>query len=229
MFVVNGNPTIDDNTIIRNRVANGGHGGGIVISDVGPGALLTDNVIVKNEAPDGYGGGLYYIDNSVPAVQVTLFHNTFADNTIAHSLASPITYGQGNSVYLEGTMLMTFSNSIIRGPRLPSDFNGLPLRCSISTPIPNVQYSCIGPVISFFPLPAQWNVVPGTNVTNNKPEFVNIAADNYHLSAISPCIDMALSALPGITATDVDGDQRFTVLGAPAHGAAVDMGADERL
>jgi len=51
------------------------------------------------------------------------------------------------------------------------------------------------------------------------PLFINAAAGNYHIQAISQCMDAGYSSHPDMTASDVDGDLRVI--------NAVEIGADE--
>lgn len=183
-------PLIEKNVIMYNN-ANGWGGGGInswtsyIFNNTYP--IIRDNVIAKNTTPSGGnasgGGGVYCrYDRAI------LTGNTIADNQ----------GGQGGGIYAlnypEQAPIVT--DCIIWGNTAPSGGPGIYLYPDTGSAI-SVNYSDVQ---------GGWD---GTGNLNADPLFVGPGADDYHLAALSPCIDTgdpAFGAQPGDT--DIDGQVR---------------------
>lgn len=85
--------------------------------------------------------------------------------------------------------------------------------------VANAYFSDVGMVTLGTGLPTY----TATSVISANPVFVNVAADDYHLTAASPCRDAGTWSVPwppGLPAFDFDGQYRVM-------GPAPDIGADE--
>jgi hypothetical protein len=198
-------PFVENNVIMRNT--SGGWGGGGINSWTsyiyyGTFATVRNNIIAQNSAPSSSeacgGGGVYCrYDRCI------LTNNTIVDNSAY----------RGGGVYALNypaqapivTNCIVWGNSASVGPQIqPEPSTGSAIV---------VQYSDVE---------GGWS---GIGNMNEDPEFAGPA--DYHLTALSPCIDMgdpAFAPQPG--ETDIDGQLR--VWDGDGNGQArVDMGADE--
>ncbi len=138
-------------------------------------------------------------DNSSPVVTNSTFSGNFA------------TWGGGMYNYNSSP---TVTNSII------SSNQGGGIYAVASSP--TIDYNDV------------WNNSPddyfgcsaGPNDISQDPLFVNPAADDYHLQAGSPGIDVGDNSAPSLPSTDFEGDPRI-VDGDGDGNAVVDMGVDE--
>ncbi len=196
-------PTISRCTIIGNLAVGApgsqGRGGGIGCRS-GSSPTIVNSVIANNLAigwlqPDsgsytpGHGGGLYCREDSSP----TVVNCTIAYN--ANALVT--TAGQdGAGICLRDHATALVTNAILWG----------------NDP---VQISSDGaqPAVSFSNVQGGY---PGNGNISADPQF--LGGEDYHLSADSPCIDVATPT--GAPAHDIDGESR-------PWAAAYDMGADE--
>ena len=169
------------------------HGGGIYIEDSSP--SLTNCTVNHNTA---YSGGGIHNWESIPVITNCTISNNTADNT-----GGGIVDNHGSSPIV--------TNSIIWGNT--SDYVGDNISIYSSTPIYtfcDIQVNPGSPVH------------PGKGNIKQDPLFTDPANGDFHLQAISPCIDSGSNAAifaTGIT-EDFDGDPRII-------NGTVEMGVDE--
>lgn len=192
--VRNNSATIPPSTVF-------GLGGGVYVAgdNTGVSATLSNCVISGNVAGDLAGG----IGLEVPA---TLRNCTVCSNSCLRSTG----IGGGVVLYdtVQGNLIncVLWANSSPSGPQLAVGANGL-------TPTANVTYCDVqGGASAVY-------VEPGATLTwsagniNANPLFVDSGNGDYHLGAMSPCVDAATCT--GAPAFDRDGQPRWD---DPAHG-----------
>ncbi len=214
---------IAGNVILDNYLdSNTGFGAGVYLEDCT--AAVENNLIAENRAVylggsgGNRGGGLHAFRSNV-----VLRGNTFTKN-----LASPTQYvsGEGGAIAsvqselrISGTILWNDAAPHVfgpgeEGPEIWAENSFVHVDHS------DVQGGTAEIVATGGAL--EW----GDGNLDTEPAFVDSAASNYHLSAVSPLIEMGppAQASKGI---DVDADPR--VLDGDENGIQrVDMGADER-
>lgn len=192
---------IDRCVMIGNRA--GILGGG---ADVGFQSVVRNCVFAKNDAT---GGGGLSGGNTVEGC-------TFVDNTAA----------TGGALELGVDPFQTVSNCILWGnTALPgqgaqvayTNFFGGGLvtldHCVVEGGIAGLWVSCLSPCN-----PPGYSLI---NVLDVDPEFVDVRADDYHLSPTSPCIDAGDPGfVPDTNEADFDYEPRLA-------GVSVDIGSDE--
>ncbi len=176
-----------------------GHGGAGGIRVTGP-ALIRSTIVAANQggsvtSPYGLAGGAGGIECGAGAV--TILNATVADNAAGGGAFPPTAGG----IHFEAIALVF--NSILWG-----DQDGTATSREISG-APPIVASC--DVEGGF---------PGLANMNLPPLFVDPTAQDYHLSAPSPCIDAGNSSLATLSPRDIDGEPRVM-------GGEVEMGADE--
>jgi predicted outer membrane repeat protein len=179
----------------------GGNGGAIYLWNAT--AEIVNSVFDHNSAEarlsNQVGGGAIYAYNSEPVVTNCSFYG----NTV-------LTSGQrkgGGAIYV-AIKPVTITNSILWGNTASAGSQVLP-------------YLVIGnPSMVFSSNVDQdgFETVDGNMRVD--PSWRNPAAGDFHLSPNSPCIDAGSGNVPGLPATDYDGNPRVA-------GFAVDMGAFE--
>ncbi|MBN1788304.1 MAG: hypothetical protein JW806_07910 [Sedimentisphaerales bacterium] len=188
--------------------------------------------------PDGYGGGMYNDANS-PVVNNCIFYNNYADagGGIYNNISSPVvtncTFSQ-NSSYEGGGMYnyqgtpsvtnctFTENSTSYTGAGLYNyESNAIITNCILwnNTAIDNSQIDeyAGSPSVTFNNVQYGWT---GTGNIDADPVFVNPAANDYHLTLCSPCINAGDSGQDYTGLTDSDGDLRVMY-------GRVDMGMDE--
>jgi len=196
----NCNGTIHGNTISGNSARQGG---GVH----GCGGTIWNNTISKNSAED-FGGGLAHCNGLI--VNCMIIGNSalgsggglvgcdgeVLNNTI---VGNGTDYTGGGLYQCQGTI----TNCIIWGNTAPEapqlDFEGS------SDPM----YCCVEGL----------SELTNGNI-NADPVFVSLKKNDYHLQAMSPCINAGTDDVPNLPATDMDGESR-------PFGPHVDIGADE--
>jgi hypothetical protein len=196
---------IRGNTIRANRALRGG--GISTINDSS--ALIIGNLIVDNAA--SAGGGLYYL--WPPGAIV---NNTFANNDGLR--------GSGiDSAAAFGVPVPMFNNIIVAKQGQTAFY------CEDSFTAQNA------PILRSNNIFAPGGTAYGgfcpdkTGMNGNisaDPLFVNASAGDYHLRALSPCIDAGDNSAPHLTLTDLEGKPRIHD-GTGDGIAVVDMGAYE--
>ncbi|MCA1554271.1 MAG: hypothetical protein LC737_07835, partial [Chloroflexi bacterium] len=192
-------------------------GGGALFSGD---ASLTNTIFLGNSASDG--GGLWYGNNNVPRLG-RIANSLFARNqaTGAGGAAEIALANSGTTRILHTTIADSALNP---KPAIVSITGTLGITDSI------IVSHNVGISVTRGSGYEDYNLLFG-NTTNTfgavtsgghdvflNPQFVNPAADNYHLSSSSPAIDAGTNV--GI-AFDIDGEPR-------PIGAGFDMGYDER-
>jgi len=183
----NGRVTLAECTIGKN-LADGGAGGGIWIS--GGDGFITGCVIDSNGAVDtptgeGPGGGIYANCDTLLVEHCTFINNYAGDPTV----------WIGWAIHTEGNTSMTLTNSIVKGK---STLDRLVVLWGTSA---SVSYSDFYQYRFAFHgnLPPGLGTLTQTNTNGDScdvysniyldPLFVDYANADYHLQAVSPCID----------------------------------------
>ena len=215
--------TITNNLFIRNSA--GKAGGGLRASVLDGTATLTNNTFTGNSAR--WGGGA---DVRTSGGSATLTNNTFSGNSADYNgggiwvgtrydqatanIYNNIIWGNTASDY--GDDLNVYSDA---------DQNG------VGSTI-NLYNNDLGPNSDFTTGRSEdlWISVTDNyhHVGNIKadPMFVDPASGNFHLHAVSPCIDAGENGAPSIPDKDYEGNDRV-IDGDNDGDAVVDMGADE--
>jgi hypothetical protein len=206
-------PLIQGNLIINNVAA---YFGGGMHASYGSRATVTANRIFSNTASTSGGLGLsgpgyFTVTNNFVARNVDggVWLSEYAHyGLIAHNTIALNTGSEGGIKLAYGYITPTIVNNII-----VSNTYGIRARTNASG---TLDYNDVwGNTTLDYDLPGA--LEPGPHDIQADPLFVDLAGDDYHLRADSPCIDAGTDA--GVT-TDIDGDPRPV-------GARVDIGADE--
>jgi len=206
-----GTKTVTNNTITENSAKNGGGFYCYYISS----SNISSNLISKNSA--SYGGGGYCYNNSSSTlinnlifenasskgggVYVESSHTKLINNTLVRNRAN----NSGGSIYNEGSSSsIEIHNSILWGNKAPSN-----------PEIDSNQYADVE--ITYSDIKGGY---PGTGNIDANPFFMDPSKGDYHLTSISPCIDVGNNSAPHLPSEDFEGDDRII-------DNIVDMGADE--
>jgi predicted outer membrane repeat protein/parallel beta-helix repeat protein len=186
-------PTLTNCTISGNSAITGG---GIFFSKIGY-PILTNCKIINNYA-EYSGGGVALNESCYP----TLINCTIAGNW----------GGIGGGLSLDWDCVPVLTNCILWGN---SDNSG-------SGEAAQIQNTTMGtPVINYCCLQGWTGSLGGIGNIGDNPLFVDVATDNYHLMAGSPCINMGdNSVIQPSVLTDLDGKPRIV-------NGKVDMGVYE--
>ena len=185
--------------------ANGG-GGGVYCTQ---GGSIRNSTLCNNTSPGGQGGGILCDSGGATLQNCLLYGNTSADGGGLYSYQGVTVRnctfaGNSNTTPDNGTGIYLGSGGTVQNCIIVGNLGG---GTNIYNPAGGViGYSC-SPGLS-----------GSGNITNN-PLFVNAAANNYRLSAGSPCINAGNNAYAQ-GATDLDDNPRII-------GGVVDMGAYE--
>lgn len=196
-------PTIRNNIIVDNSAY---FGGGIECIQ-GASPHILSNIIMNNSIPFQSGGGIDIYDNSHPLIK---------GNIIAGNDA--IIQGGGIALW-EGCQPYIVHNTICNNdaPEGGGMFSkGLPMLVN-NIIWENTPKQMFGVYTNTSYCNIQGGF-PGNHNIDEDPKFVNPAAQDYHLTRYSPCINRCSFKL--YTDKDIDGDNR-SIMGTP------DMGADE--
>lgn len=176
--IIGSDPTFED-VIISGNSAD--RGGGCYIEGSSP--ILENVSFIDNSAtgPNGYGGGVYCYDYSNPTLQNVLIANNNAlyGGGIFSYNADPtldkVTI-TGNTASTEGGGVF---NGVASDPVITNSilWNDIPEEINIVGGSVTVTYSDIEGGFT------------GTGNIDTDPLFANPSSDDYHLQAISPCID----------------------------------------
>jgi len=204
-YNTSGNVILRNNTIIDNRVS--WRAGGLYAEANGQSesgdVILTNNIIAGNETLQE-GGGVYASAGSLSGLIFT--NNTITGNTAYH----------GGGIYLTtfDSIIYVFNN-IIWGNTASV---GSDIRISGSL---NAAY---GYNNDYSGMDGSWDI-SGGNIDVD-PLFEDPAAGDYHLQALSPCIDAGTNGAPELPTVDFEGDPRM--IDGDENGSTItDMGADE--
>ena len=178
-------PSID-NCILADNTANSAGGG---MAFWGSSTMITNCLFSGNTSVTGGGGGLF----STATCDITVTNSTFSGNSADNSGGG--LYSGGSSV-AELTNCIFWSNSAPNGNELAVTNNGV-----LDVSYCDVQGGSAGVFVDSGTL--NW-------LAGNIEDDPNFAfADDYHLTANSPCIDAGTnSPTGGLPATDLDGTPR---------------------
>jgi hypothetical protein len=225
-----GSPVIVNN-IMRNNASPGGSGGAINFIN-SPGAVIAQNLIYGNSA--GCGGGAIATDGrGLFVANNTIVNNVDSGNygfsecaNIAQIYPNPDSYGMDSPSDV-------FINNIISGstsyPSVNCSWFQTPSLSIQPTFENNILYNAGG--LFFGSYCVDVSTLDG-NIPAD-PQFVNAAANDYHLQSTSPAIDGGLNSaiqtfqsMTGMNwTTDFDGKPR--IQNGSGKGCIIDMGAYE--
>ena len=192
------------NRIVRNSASlSGGLGGGIALVGNDPSAVVTDNLIVLNQA---YSGGGIASDSRWSPITLTA-------NTLTKNVAT-----RGGGIFARRGGHPVVGNAIL-WDNLAQSGSEIYLESNNNSGL-KISYSCVKPGATAIFLGTGANFDVGAGVILTNPLFVDVASGDFHLTAPSPCRDSGSLAMPGIGATDFEGDTR-------SAGGGPDIGGDE--
>jgi parallel beta-helix repeat protein len=209
----NSSPTVTNCTFSGNTA---GEGGGMC--NVGSSPTLTNCTFRENATPNpGAGGGGMLNYSSSP----TLTNCTFSGNTAAHSGGGMYNYENSSPTVTN----CTFSGNTVTGcggggggMRNYNNSSPTLTNCILWGDSPQEIYNYNStPAVTYCDVQGGY---PDTGNIDADPLFANPAADDFHLQADSPCIDVGDNGAPAIPSTDFEGDPRIM-------NGTVDMGVDE--
>ncbi len=212
-WINNASPTIVKNQILSNSALF--FGGGIAASSSSNSDVtVAENVIDENSATEG--GGIYVGNN----VRAEILDNVIRMNT-AQGNGGGINVSYPDAVIRRNRIIgnsASLSGGLGGGIALVGDFVTAVVTDNLI--VLNQAYSCVKPSATavFLGTGATFDVGAGVILTN--PLFVDVPSGDFHLTAPSPCRDFGLLAMPGIGATDFEGDTR-------SAGGGPDIGGDE--
>jgi parallel beta-helix repeat protein len=233
-----GSPVIENN-ILRNNASPGGSGGAINIQ-YGQGVVIAQNLIYGNSAGCG-GGALAFMGgpNPVTGISVLIANNTIVDNTdkgfpagfsecadISQIYPAPDSYGMSSpDVYIVNNILSGSTTY----PAVNCGWFEIPSLSEQPTFEHNILRNTGGPFFGSYCI----DVSGQDNNSTADPQFVNAAANDYHLKSSSPAIDAGDNSviqtfldMTGFSfAKDFDSNPR--VQAAKSQNCIIDMGAYE--
>jgi len=220
------------NTIERNvagegppNLGRGGNGGGIVTWSGGVlsrFATVSNNTIRENVADSG-GAIHHYGDGSAIIANNLIVRNTSRENDAAVKLSDrpgqAIVTGNtiADNLGMGVVVVQCFAHrhQLVNNVMWGNEGYDLYVTCGPSSD-PYTGYCDTG--VAWFPN----GMTFGPGDFSLDPLFVNAAGGDYHLAALSPCIDAGDPAGDYTGQTDMDGEDRL-------RGPRVDTGADEAL
>ncbi|MCX6344450.1 MAG: right-handed parallel beta-helix repeat-containing protein [Armatimonadetes bacterium] len=230
-------PTVSNNTIVSNSSS---YGGGINCGDSS--ATISNNTITGNTAIT-YGGGIYCVAGMATISGNKISGNTASSQgggiycstgTICNNIITCNTASiNGGGIFCYSSRPVTISNNTITDNAANTNGGGIFTASSLpaisnnivafnssgiykNTGTPTLRNNCVyGNTSSNYS-----GIPPGTGDISADPMFVDRINGNYHLKAVSPCINAGWNSAPGLPLTDMDGQKRI-------QGLSVDIGADE--
>ena len=206
-------------------------GGGVYCYRASP--TVRNNIVTGNSASGltgAYGGGIYCFESDARIINNLVTHNTLSASV------SPQTKS-GAGIYCNGGAPLCVGNTVCDN----SQGGGVYLaNCDAALHNNLIAFNDAGVVASgatvalrnndvygnVFLIVRNYAGIPDPTGTNGNisadPDFVDKAAEDYHLLGDSPCINAGSSDAPRMAAKDLDAQPR-------AMGAGVDIGADEFL
>ncbi|CAK8712852.1 hypothetical protein GKODMF_04420 [Candidatus Electrothrix gigas] len=223
---INANITIhiEGFTITNGGNIGSGWAGGVVVNGQGPCCSQVVNAVIeKCEITNNYGTGVNIVNDNRGISYIE--NNIISNNTGAgfdrylgtYFLRHNVITGNQDGYYdWSGGGSMTITNNIITGNIRYGIYKHrtTPVSISYNNVWNNGEGSYYegysGPSVPFIP-------EPGTGEISSDPLFVDPDSGDYHLTAVSPCIDAGKDV---VVHSDIDGDVR-------PWGAGYDMGIDE--
>jgi hypothetical protein len=230
-------PAIRNNTLLENE---GLVGGGICSRFSSP--EITGNILGYNLA--NAGGGIYCSDYSEVMANNLLFENTAGIETLddyssgggilleacdGATLVNNTLYGNssfytGGGISLENGSSVTVANTILwhnnafEGPGIWIEDD-----VTLSVSYSNLEGGKASVYVEYGGI-LDW----GPGMIDADPCFDDEGSDDYHLNAVSPCLDSGDNGAAGIPGNDFEGDVR--IFDGDGDGSAVvDMGCDEKI
>lgn len=197
VFVLAQDATLDGNKVMANTNLLG-TGGGLYLDCYT--IKVRNNFIAQNREQAGDGAGIWV----KPRTRLDLVNNTVTKNyTVAN--------GGGVRIALDGTTeIVNVYNNILFGNTAMGSGDDIYIS-GTGTRKAFVNNDASG-------LAGFWDLFVGN--LDLAPAFADSANGDYHLSAVSPCVNAGTNTAPELPATDMDGDPRIA-------GGRVDMGAFE--
>jgi predicted lipoprotein with Yx(FWY)xxD motif len=225
----NGTAVLDGFTITGgNAVVSPTSGGGMY--SVG-GSPTVRNVVFTGNAAGTLGGGMYNRSGSNPTVvNVVFFRNNAGQygGGMCNSASSPVLINTtftrnraaigGGGMYNNPSASPQIVNTIMWEDSTSSMV--LPEIANLNSSAPSISYSLLSDCGGSGP---GWESAYGTDGGHNTEgdaDFVDMISGDLHLLGGSYAIDSGNGAVPGLPATDIEGNPRI-------QGTAVDMGAYE--
>lgn len=228
--------TISNNHIYENSAANGA-GVKITYSD---GVVVDHNLIEKNSAQADGGGILFmsssqgrFLSNRILSNTaglwgggICILYDAHTDAIVNNVIAGNQAQGYGGGISLYGDSTATLFNDTVVKNTSVSDGGGVYVDSGTTASITNCIFQgnketqiTVGDggtaTVNYSDVVPAWAGAGGNNISAGA-KFVK--ADDYHLSAGSPCIDKGTSV--GAPTKDLDSKSR-------PYGSRVDMGAYE--
>ena len=226
MYNHSSSPTLANCTFTDNAAHSAGSGGGMLNNSSSP--ALTNCTFSGNSA--ALGGGVYNADSSPTLANCTFWNNSASNDggAMLNDNSSPTltncTFwgnlaGDGGGIY-DFFSSPTLTNCILWGNTPDQIYNADPATRASS------------PVVSYSDIQGGCATVAGNvcgmgNIDAD-PLFVDPDNGDFHLGALSPCIDTGDNAAPSLPPYDFEGDPRI-MDGNHDGTPTVDMGVDEAL
>ena len=210
-------PEITGNVFSGNA---GIYGGGVHYAYCSSGTL-TNNIVHGNGTSGQTMGGGIYLDNS--SVDIT-------NNTVAANSA-----GWGGGFYASENSFPTITNMILWGNEYEEIYIGMWYTSSTVT----ISYSDVDGGLSGCYVDPSCTLDWGAGIIESDPLFVDSAADDFHLTCISPCYGAGDNAASSLPSEDFESDPRVIhdfaeigadeffchlyILGSPVPGNSIDV------
>ncbi len=193
---------------ISHCIFEGSAGSGIATFGASSALKIHDNLFLNN------------LDNGLWCSDITSNTNPCAMGSSGGEVYNNTFVGNGNGIRLQGGVWDVYNNIVVNSTvNGIFDFGlaGFPAAVGSYT----LDFNCLfGNGVAY-----GGGLVAGPGGIAADPMFVNAAANDFHLSASSPCIDAGRFILPPYMASDMDGDPRQ--LPGSSGTLRSDMGADE--
>lgn len=209
-FIIEGN-------LIRQNAASVGAG---ICGQATSGGIIVNNIIASNTAVDagtgqgGMGGGIYWEVPLSSTADSSIVNNTIVMNSASNPFLGERGGGMAVMLYSNANK-MAVANNIVA-------FNTSGIHALAYPP-----YTLKNNDVLNSPGPNYNNVSPGIGDISLDPGFADKASGDFHLAAISPCIDSGSNAsVPAWVTTDIENNARIAD-GDGDGTAVVDIGAFE--
>lgn len=200
IYVNQGSPLIDGNSLIRNVAWN--YGGGIAAN--GSSSIIRNNVVFGNAAfaqsNSSSGGGIYCSGNEV------VVNNTIVGNSADQGGGLAVAYNASSGGVVCHNNIVAFNSSGI-------------FKTSATAQTLNLAYNCVygNYAYNYSGVSDPTGTLGSVSVD---PQLADVAVGNLHIQPTSPCVDHGYNGNVASSETDMDGQPRL-------QGVRVDIGADE--